>query len=149
MDKEIMSEEKKNTVLIVDDEKINLKILTHILEKDYKIYTASEGISAIEKAKEFLPDLILLDIVMPKMDGYETLSKLKKCEETKNIPVIFITGLSNDDEEEKGLALGAIDYITKPFSAIIVKLRVKLQIQIVNQVQTIERLSSIERTEGA
>jgi CheY-like chemotaxis protein len=148
MNKEIISEEKKNTVLIVDNENINLKILAHILEKDYTIYTATEGVSAVEKAKEFLPDLILLDIVMPKMDGYETLIKLKKCEETKNIPVVFITGLSNDEEEEKGLSLGAADYITKPFSAIIVKLRVKLQIQIVNQLRTIKRLSSIEQTEG-
>ncbi|MDR0300682.1 MAG: response regulator [Treponema sp.] len=138
-----MSENKKNSVLIVDDEQINLKILTHILEKDYTVFTTSDGISAVEKAKEFLPDLILLDIVMQNMDGYETLSRLKNCEETKNIPVIFITGLSNDEEEEKGLTLGAVDYVTKPFSAIIVKLRVSQQIHIVNQARTIEQLSSV------
>jgi len=136
-----MSEEK-NTVLIVDDENINLKILTHILESDYKIYTAKDGISAVEKAKELLPDLILLDIVMPGTDGYETLVRLKNFEETKGIPVIFISGLSHSDEEEKGLSLGAVDYITKPFSAMIVKLRVSHQIKIVNQMRKIKQLSS-------
>jgi len=137
-----MSEEKKNTVLIVDDENINLKILTHILEKEYIIYTAEDGTSAVEKAKKFLPDLILLDIIMPGTDGYETLSKLKKLEETKGIPVIYISGLSQSDEEERGLALGAVDYITKPFSAMIIKLRVGHQIQIVNQMRKINQLSS-------
>jgi PleD family two-component response regulator len=136
-----MSEEKNNTVLIVDDETINLKILTHILESDYKIYTAQDGISAIKKAKELLPDLILLDIVMPGTDGYETLVRLKSLEETKGIPVIFISGLSHSDEEEKGLSLGAADYILKPFSAMIIKLRVSHQIQIINQMRTIKQLS--------
>jgi CheY-like chemotaxis protein len=137
-----MGEEKNNTVLIVDDENINLKILTHILESDYKIYNAKDGISAVKKAKEFLPDLILLDIVMPGKDGYETLTMLKNYEETKGIPVIFISGLSHSDEEEKGLSLGAVDYISKPFSAMIIKLRVGHQIKIVNQMRTIKQLSS-------
>jgi len=136
-----MSDEK-NTVLIVDDENINLKILTHILEKDYTICTASDGISAVEKAKEILPDLILLDIVMPGTDGYETIIKLKNIEETKEIPVIYISGLNHSDEEEKGLSLGAVDYILKPFSAMIVKLRVGHQIKIVSQARIIKQLSS-------
>jgi len=138
-------EEKKNTMLIVDDENANLKVLTHILGSEYTIFTASNGTSAIEKAKEFLPDLILLDILMPGMDGYATLGELKKNESTKKIPVIFITGLDSDEDEEKGLSLEAADYITKPFSAIIVKLRVRNQIQIVNQMRTIERLSMIDQ----
>jgi len=135
-----MSEDKKNTVLIVDDENVNLNILSHILENEYAIYTAADGKSAFEKAKELLPDLILLDIVMPGKDGYEVLKKLKSDEQTKEIPVIFISGLSNIDEEEKGLALGAVDYISKPFSAMIIKLRVGHQIQIVNQMRKIKEL---------
>jgi len=138
-------EEKKNTLLIVDDENANLKVLTHILGSEYTIFTATNGTSAIEKAKEFLPDLILLDILMPEMDGYATLGELKKNEATKKIPVIFITGLDSDEDEEKGLSLEAADYITKPFSATIVKLRVRNQIQIVNQMHTIERLSMIDQ----
>jgi diguanylate cyclase (GGDEF)-like protein len=135
-----MSEEK-NSLLIVDDENINLKVLNQILGSEYTLYTASNGKSAIEKAKEYKPDLIILDIVMPEMDGYETLKEIKRSDDIKHIPVIFITGLSNDMDEEKGLSLNAADYITKPFSATIVKLRVHNQIQIVNQLRTIENLS--------
>jgi diguanylate cyclase (GGDEF)-like protein len=138
-------EEKKNNLLIVDDENANLKVLTHILGSEYTIFTAANGASAIEKAKEFIPDLILLDILMPEMDGYATLCEIKNCEAIKKIPVIFITGLDSEEDEEKGLALDAADYITKPFSATIVKLRVRNQIQIVNQMRTIERLSRVDQ----
>jgi len=138
-------DEKKNSLLIVDDENMNLKVLTHILGSEYTIYTANNGISAVEKAKEYKPDLILLDILMPEMDGYVTLSELKKIEEVHKIPVIFITGLNSEEDEEKGLSLEAADYIAKPFSAMIVKLRVRNQIQIVNQMRTIERLSLIDQ----
>ena len=140
-----MEEAKKNAILIVDDENVNLKIMVHILHDDYTIYTATNGKNAVEKAKEFRPDLILLDIIKPEMDGYETLCELKKFTETMDIPVIFITGLSDEGDEEKGLALGAVDYITKPFGSAIVNLRVKHQLQILNQMRTIERLSMIDQ----
>ena len=138
-------ETKKNTLLIVDDENANLKVLTHILGSSYTIYTASNGASAIQKAKDLQPDLVLLDIIMPEMDGYETLSVIKNTEEIKKIPVVFITGLSSADDEEKGLSLEAVDYITKPFSAPIVRLRVHNQIQIVNQLRMIEQLSMMDQ----
>jgi len=138
-------EEKKNTLLIVDDENANLKVLTHILGSEYTIFTATNGASAIEKAKEFIPDLILLDILMPEMDGYATLHGIKNNEAIQKIPVIFITGLASEEDEEKGLSLDAADYITKPFSATIVKLRVRNQIQIVNQMRVIECLSRIDQ----
>jgi len=140
-----MDNEKKNSLLIVDDENTNLKVLTHILGNEYTIFTATNGTGAIEKAKEYRPDLILLDILMPEMNGYEVLSVMKKCEEIKKIPVIFITGLSSDEDEEKGLTLEAVDYIAKPFSSMIVKLRVRNQIQIINQMRTIEHLSMIDQ----
>ena len=143
-----MDGEKKNTLLIVDDENTNLKVLAHILGSEYTIITAANGLSAIEKAKEYMPDLILLDILMPEMNGYETLSEIKKCEKIQKIPVIFITGLNTDEDEEKGLSLEAADYITKPFSAMIVKLRVRNQIQIVNQLRTIEHLSMVDQLTG-
>jgi len=138
-------EAKKNSLLIVDDENVNLKVLTHILGSDYMIYTATSGKNAIEKAKEYKPDLILLDILMPDMDGYQTLAEIKSCDEIKKIPVIFITGLDSDEDEEKGLSLDAADYIIKPFRPAIAKLRVRNQIQIINQLQTIERLSMIDQ----
>jgi len=140
-----MDGDKKNSLLIVDDENTNLKVLTHILGHDYTIFTATNGTNAIEKAKEYKPDLILLDILMPDMNGYDTLSLMKQCEEIKKIPVVFITGLSSDEDEEKGLTLEAADYITKPFSSMIVKLRVRNQIQIINQMRTIEHLSLIDQ----
>ncbi len=127
----VTDKEKRNSLLIVDDENSNLKVLSHILGSEYAIYTATNGKSAIEKAKEYRPDLILLDILMPIMDGYQTLAEIKNSEEIKGIPVIFITGLSSDKDEEKGLSLDAADYITKPFSATTVKLRVRNQIQLV------------------
>ncbi|MCL2441157.1 MAG: diguanylate cyclase [Treponema sp.] len=143
--KDGMMMEKKNSLLIVDDESANLKVLTYILGEDYTIFTSTNGKNAVEKVKEFRPDLILLDILMPDMDGYQTLEEIKKCEELRKTPVIFITGLDSDEDEEKGLSLDAVDYITKPFSPAIVKLRVRNQIQIVNQIETIERLSMIDQ----
>jgi len=132
-----MDGEEKNSLLIVDDEKSNLKVLTHILGQDYTIYTATNGISAIERAMHYLPDLIVLDILMPGMDGYQTLSELKASEKTQKIPVVFITGLDSFEDEEKGLDMGAADFIHKPFSAKIVKSRILNQIQIVNQIRAI------------
>ena len=140
-----MEEERKNSLLIVDDEKANLIILTHILGADYTIYSATSGLSAIEKAKEYKPDLILLDILMPDMEGYETLAELRKYEEVQEVPVIFITGLSSDKDEEKGLSLDAADYIAKPFNTMVVKLRVRNQIQIINQIRTIQHLSMMDQ----
>ena len=102
-----MDGQKKNTLLVVDDEKANLKVLAHILISEYIIYTATNGADAIEKANEYMPDLILLDIHMPDMDGYEVLAALKSSDKTRNIPVIFITGLSSVEDEEKGLDLDA------------------------------------------
>jgi len=140
-----MDETKKNSILVVDDEKSNLIFLTHILSQEYTIYTAKDGTDAVNKARKLSPDLILLDIVMPGMDGYEVLATLKNLDETKEIPVIFITGLNSSEDEEKGLVLKAADYISKPFRSEIVKLRIRNQIQIVNQLHTIERLSMIDQ----
>ena len=140
-----MDETNKNSVLIVDDEKSNLVVLTHVLSREYTIYTAKDGHDAINKARKLLPDIILLDIIMPEMDGYEVLATLKNSDETRDIPVIFITGLGSIEDEEKGLALKAADYISKPFSSAIVKLRVGNQVQIVNQLRTIKRLSMIDQ----
>ncbi|MDR2569364.1 MAG: response regulator [Oscillospiraceae bacterium] len=123
-----MSEVKKNKVLIVDDESTNIMALTHILNSDYTVYSVRNGKDAIFVAQRHSPDVILLDIMMPEMDGYAVLEELKKSEITQNIPVIFISSLSKTSDEEKGLALGASDYITKPFNTEIIKLRVQNQI---------------------
>jgi len=138
----------KNSVLIVDDEKANLIALTQILNKEYTVYAAKSGQEAVETAKERLPDIILLDIIMPEMDGYEVIWNLKNIEETRTIPVIFITGLSNAADEEKGLGMGASDYISKPFSPAIVKLRVQNQIMLSNQYNLVKTLSLTDQLTG-
>ena len=143
MDVKIM--EEKNTVLIVDDEPPNIVALMHILSPVYTVYAANNGQKAIETAEKYLPDVILLDIIMPEMDGYDVLQELKKSEKTCDIPVIFITGLNKEDDEEKGLTLGAADYISKPFNSAIVKLRVKNQIKMLNQLRIIEQISMIDQ----
>jgi len=138
-------EAKKNSLLIVDDVNANIRILTNILGSDYFIYTATDGMEAIEKAKSYMPDIILLDILMPEMDGYETLKVIKKTPVISKIPVIFITGLDSDEDEEKGLSLDAVDYITKPFSQTVVKLRIRNQMQIINQMRMIESMSLFDQ----
>jgi len=132
-----MDNQVKNSILIVDDEKSNLLVLNSILNQDYTLYVARNGVEAVKRANECMPDLILLDILMPGMDGYAVISALKNSDKTQNIPVIFITGLSDTSDEEKGLSLGAVDYIGKPFSPAIVKLRVQSQIKIINQTRLI------------
>ena len=136
---------KKNSVLIVDDERLNITALSYILSADYTVYAARNGRNAILAAEKFLPDLVLLDIIMPDMDGYAVITALKHSEKTYSIPVIFITGLSNTDDEEKGLRLGAADYIIKPFSDTIVKLRVQNQMRMLNQLRITEQISMIDQ----
>ncbi|MCL2109459.1 MAG: response regulator, partial [Oscillospiraceae bacterium] len=128
-----MSEIKKNSILIVDDETSNIITLTHILQSEYTVFVAKNGLTAIDAAIKHQPDVILLDIIMPEMDGYIVIAALKELEQTRGIPVIFITGLSEAADEERGLALGAADYLIKPFSPALVKLRVSHQIKLIEQ----------------
>ncbi|MCL2702401.1 MAG: diguanylate cyclase [Defluviitaleaceae bacterium] len=128
-----MNARRKNSILIVDDERSNISALRNMLSADYTVYASTDGHDAVATAEEFVPDLILLDIVMPDMDGYDVIKVLKNSEKTQGIPVIFITGLDNSEAEEKGLGLGASDYIPKPFNPAIVKLRVRNQIELIEQ----------------
>jgi len=143
-----MENTASNTILLVDDETVNLMFLTNILSPEYTVYIAQDGQSAIRKAEEVSPDIILLDIIMPGMNGYEVLSVLRDKHETRDIPVIFITGLNSSKDEEKGLESDAVDYISKPFSVGIVKLRVRNQIRIINQMREINRLSVTDLLTG-
>jgi CheY-like chemotaxis protein len=129
----------KNSVLIVDDEKSNLMVLSSILSPEYTIYMTKSGSAAIEMTAKYAPDIILLDVLMPEMDGYDVLAALKASGATQNIPVIFITGLDSIEDVEKGLDLGATDFIHKPFSAKIVTSRVRNQMLIVNLSRALEQ----------
>jgi len=141
MDMSIFQVNQKNKILIVDDEPMNVAHLVHILGSEYTLFVEKNGQSALETAAKQTPDLILLDIHMPGLSGYDVIKTLKAQHETSGIPVIFITGLDDNESEIKGLEFGAADYITKPFSPAIVNARVKIQMQVIDYVRTIHRLS--------
>jgi len=122
---------QRYSILIIDDEKFSINVLAHILRQDYIIYTAKDGKTGIEIANEFNPDIILLDIIMPEMDGYEVLSALKSSEKTKHIPVIFVTGLDSGGNNKNDLTSGMADCIYKPFKASDVREKVDKQIKMV------------------
>jgi diguanylate cyclase (GGDEF)-like protein len=134
----------KFTVLIVDDEKQNRTLLTELLQDDYQIILAKNGVQALERALNHSPDLILLDILMPEMDGFAVIRALKKNDSTRNIPVIFISALDSASDEELGLELGAVDYIAKPFHPPIVRVRVRNHLQSVHQRRLLEHLALID-----
>jgi len=140
-----MDEVKERSVLVVDDESSNIAALTHILSSKYIVYAAKSGSGALKAVEKHSPDVILLDIIMPEMDGYSVVSLLKGNEKTKDIPIIMVTSLSGEGEEEKALSLGAADYIIKPFRSGIVELRVKNQVKILDQHRAIERLSMTDQ----
>jgi putative two-component system response regulator len=118
------------TILIVDDEPANLSLLTHLLRPVYQVRAANSGENALRVAtSEPRPDLILLDVMMPGMDGYMVLERLRKNPATVDIPVFFVTALTDVDDEERGLALGAADYITKPIKPAVVLARVRTQLE--------------------
>ena len=114
------------TVLLVDDEPANIQIVNSILKDIYKTRIATNGAKALELANQVpAPDLILLDVMMPEMDGYEVCSRLKSADHTRDIPVIFLTGQTEIDDETKGFEVGAVDYIHKPFSPAVIQARVR------------------------
>ncbi|MBT8085444.1 MAG: response regulator [Woeseia sp.] len=119
----------KSRVLIVDDEPGNIKILSSVLAGDYALSVATGGEQALQIAEVQLPDIVLLDMVMPGMDGIQVCEALKSNDKTQDIPVIFVTSMSDSANEERGLDAGAVDYISKPISPPIVKARVKIHIQ--------------------
>ena len=119
-----MEELKK--ILVVDDERFNVKVLSDILKPAYKVMAAINGTQALKAARsDNPPSLILLDIMMPEMDGYEVIAELKADEQTRDVPVIFVTAMEGSEDKEKGIALRAVDYIAKPVSPDIVLETVK------------------------
>src|ERR1700734_2121173 len=121
-----MTQVNQKTVLVVDDAPANIQIVNSILKDIYKIRVTTSGSKALELVKVApLPDLVLLDVVMPEMDGYEVCKRLKMDPETRDIPVIFLTGQTEVEDETKGFDVGAVDYIHKPFPPAVVKARVQ------------------------
>jgi diguanylate cyclase (GGDEF)-like protein len=131
-------------ILIVDDERININILNALLKTDYKIMAATSGEQAIKAAVDGHPDLILLDILMPGMDGHQICRKLKSEPSTRSIPIIFITAMGDAENETMGFALGAVDYIPKPFNNAVVKARVGVHLRLKRQNDMLENLASMD-----
>ena len=139
--------DQRKTVLLVDDAPANIQVVTSILKDIYKIRVATNGAKALALAKVApLPDLVLLDVMMPEMDGYEVCTRLKADLETRDIPVIFLTGQTEIEDETTGFEVGAVDYIHKPFSPAVVKARVQTHLvlrgireQLAQQLLTIQK----------
>jgi len=137
-----MSIDHKQRVLVVDDERVNRATLAAVLKDDHQVILAKSGEQALDRLSiDAEIDLILLDVIMPDMDGYEVLHRIKSNDATKDIPVIFITALNSIGDEERGLSLGASDYVGKPFSPAIVKARVSNLLRFVRQRKMLETLA--------
>jgi CheY-like chemotaxis protein len=121
---------RRPSILLIDDEYLDIMFLASTLEEDYEVIFASDGVTALESAACNMPDLILLDVMMPGIDGFEVCRRLKADNRTREIPVIFITGLSEAAAEAKRLRMGAVDYISKPFHPAPLKARVNMHIRL-------------------
>ena len=139
------NEPVKPLILIVDDTPTNIQVLAENLIHDYRVKVANSGEAAFEIiARQGLPDLILLDVMMPSMDGYEVCRRLKNSHKTADIPVMFITAMSSNTDEEFGLNLGAMDYITKPFYLPVVKARIRNHIRLKQMTDLLESMVWID-----
>ncbi|MCL2020198.1 MAG: diguanylate cyclase [Oscillospiraceae bacterium] len=137
-----MNERKK--IILADDDITSLKLGRDALSDIYEITTVPSGEKLLKLLGNMTPDLILLDVEMPEMNGYETIKRIKDNPEFQNIPVIFVTGLSSDNEEETGLLLGAVDYVKKPFKKAILRARINTHLQIVELMRELEQLTAID-----
>lgn len=144
-----MEENRQFVILVVDDTETNIDILLETLGDDYDIRVALDGETALESVADDKPDLILLDIIMPGMDGYEVCKRLKDNPFTHDIPVIFLTAMTEEQNEAKGLALGAVDYVTKPFSPELVKARVSNQLELKKYQDHLQELVALRTKELA
>jgi diguanylate cyclase (GGDEF)-like protein len=136
------------TILIVDDMVTNIEILDGVLNSEYEILFATSGSDALEIAAQQVPDLVLLDVMMPGMDGYQVCRELKRGERTKDLPVIFVTANNQEEDESRGFEAGVVDYITKPVRPSIVLARVRLHLELKRYRDYLKTLSTIDGLTG-
>jgi diguanylate cyclase (GGDEF)-like protein len=140
---------ERDTVLVVDDEPQNVRLLGQLLREEHEVIIATNGAEALRRAdSEHPPDLILLDVMMPGMDGWDVCRELKTNPVTAGIPIIFVTARDDVTDEAKGLAAGAVDYITKPFSPEIVRARVRTHLTLKSQADRLASLTAIDDLTG-
>lgn len=135
---------RKPMILVVDDVVENVDVLFHLLKADYTLAAARNGLKALRMVEKRPPDLILLDIMMPEMDGYEVCRRLKEKNATREIPIIFITSLSEAIDEARAFNLGAVDYITKPFQPIVVKARIRTHLNLKQKSDMLEAMVCLD-----
>ncbi|MBS7270798.1 MAG: response regulator [Fibrobacter sp.] len=133
-------ERSRAKILVIDDTKTNIEVLEGILSNDYDVFVALDGKKGLLLAEKVKPDLILLDVMMPEMDGCETLHQMKEKRLVDNTPVLFLTAKADSKSEQQGLDLGAVDYITKPFHPNLVQLRIKNQLEFKHQRDHLQEL---------
>ncbi len=143
-----MTEEARPRLLVVDDQPINVQALYQALSAEHQVFVATSGEQALKLALEKLPDLVLLDVVMPGTDGFEVCRRLKLDPATADIPVIFVTAHSEETEEARGLDLGAVDFIAKPFHPRVVRARVKTHLTLKRQSDFLRRMAFVDGLTG-
>lgn len=143
-----MSAKFKQTILVVDDVVENIELLAHLLGDQVEVLFALNGADALKLCHEQDPDLVLLDIMMPVMDGYQVLAELKANPKTASIPVIFVTGIDGRGEEAKGIEAGAVDYIVKPLHPAAIRARVKNHLELKRYRDFLENLSATDGLTG-
>lgn len=142
------SEIEQSTVLIVDDSPSNIRVMAAVLQERYRVKTAMGGHQCIEMAIKYKPDLILLDIEMPGLSGYQVCEELKSMDETRDIPIIFVTGRDNIEDEEMGLRIGAVDYITKPIRPVILSARADTHVTLKRQQNRLLKMAMHDQLTG-
>lgn len=135
-------------MLVVDDLALNIRMLHELFQDNFDVYMATDGLQAITKAQELLPDLILLDVVMPGMDGFEVCRRLKEDTKTAHIPIIFITGNFDEEDEVQGFQLGGSDFIHKPINPTITRARVNNQLALKQQADQLRDIALIDGLTG-
>jgi signal transduction histidine kinase len=131
----------KDVILVVDDQPTNIKVIASILGQKYSLSFANNGMNALKILEKSIPDLILLDIMMPEMDGFEVCKRIKENENTKEVPVIFLTAKTDIADRIKGFEVGAVDYITKPFNPVEMEVRVKNHLSLYNSRKEIAQVN--------
>ncbi len=136
--------ERKPRLLVVDDQPTNIQVLYRVFADDCQVFMATSGEQALHTAREEAPDVILLDVMMPDMDGYEVCRQLKQDSATRDIPILFVTAHHEAQEEARGLACGAVDFITKPIHPAVVRARVHTHLTLKRQTEVLKRLVFID-----
>ncbi len=148
MDTLLDSSHGKPKLLVVDDQPVNIQVMHQVFAQDYQVFMATSGAQALALCQNNPPDLVLLDVVMPGMDGFEVCTQLKSSESTCNIPVIFVTAHTDDAQETRGLGLGAVDFIAKPVNPAVVRARVKTHLTLKFQSDLLRKLVFLDGLSG-